>query len=813
MAGYAYGELAVIVTADTTRLATQVSTSSKASGEKAGKEAGSSWGKNFLSSVGTAMAVLGAEEIFKGMIEGAETAEKVQSATAAAIRSTGGAAHVTSDQVHELSESLMKKTGVETEAIQSGANMLLTFRNVRNEAGKGNDVFNQASSSLLDMTAAMTGGQVTQENMRKTAIQLGKALNDPVKGVSALSRVGVQFTAQQKEQIKTLVQSGNTLGAQKIILGELGKEFGGAAAAYATPMERLKTSTHELEVSAGMALLPTLESLATWLTNVGIPALMTFGHWIAQNKTWLVPLVTTVGTFVATLYLLSKAFEVATTAAKVFGFTLELGLGPVSLIIAGIAAVAIGLYLLWTRSALFREIVEGAFRAVAVAFDWLVAHWKIVLQIMIVATTGGLGLVAVLVWRYWSQIAGFFTRATDSITHGLANAWTLIYRQVISAWGTITAWIARMWANEVAYWRNIAGTLATVLAQAWTLIWRQAVSAWGTITSAMSGAWRNLVNLATSAGGSIASGLLSGIANGVRGIGSWINRVVVQPIISNVKHFFGIKSPSTVMAGIGGNLISGLMGGLMATSTAAIVHTVFGGMPEALGALVSKGFAAITSLPAKALSALGGVAGKIGGFFGKLFGGGGGVSAGVGKWAGLVQAVTQMLGVPQLAGVFLTQMQTESGGNPAAINLWDSNAKAGIPSQGLMQVVPPTFAAYAGPFRGRGILDPLANIYAAVAYAIARYGSSIGSVLGHGHGYAGGGIIPEQVMGIGLRSGAPYHFGERGPELVSPLSGPAPQAGRAGIVINIYPRESQSETEIAAAVNAQLHWAAAGGQA
>lgn len=83
-----------------------------------------------------------------------------------------------------------------------------------------------------------------------------------------------------------------------------------------------------------------------------------------------------------------------------------------------------------------------------------------------------------------------------------------------------------------------------------------------------------------------------------------------------------------------------------------------------------------------------------------------------------------------------------------------------------MQVIPSTFAAYAGPFRSRGILDPLANIYAGVAYALARYGRNIGAVLGHGHGYAQGGIIGEPVLGVGQRTGDTYSLGEAGPEMV-----------------------------------------------
>jgi hypothetical protein len=120
----------------------------------------------------------------------------------------------------------------------------------------------------------------------------------------------------------------------------------------------------------------------------------------------------------------------------------------------------------------------------------------------------------------------------------------------------------------------------------------------------------------------------------------------------------------------------------------------------------------------------------------------GAIGGGVQRWAPLVLSVLAMLGQPAGdLGTVLSQMTTESGGNPFAINLWDSNAAAGDPSRGLMQVIGSTFAAYAGPFRGRGIFDPLANIFAAINYAIHRYGSGWTSVLGHGHGYDDGGWL------------------------------------------------------------------------
>jgi len=143
----------------------------------------------------------------------------------------------------------------------------------------------------------------------------------------------------------------------------------------------------------------------------------------------------------------------------------------------------------------------------------------------------------------------------------------------------------------------------------------------------------------------------------------------------------------------------------------------------------------------------------------------GGISGNVRSYAPIILAVLKMLGQPAGdLGVVLSQMTTESGGNPTIVNHSDSNAAAGTPSVGLMQVIGPTFAAYAGPFRDTGpfeygtSVNPEANIYAGLNYAIHRYGGGWTSVLGHGHGYAGGtgGAAPGWAM-----------VGEKGPELVN----------------------------------------------
>jgi SLT domain-containing protein len=123
-----------------------------------------------------------------------------------------------------------------------------------------------------------------------------------------------------------------------------------------------------------------------------------------------------------------------------------------------------------------------------------------------------------------------------------------------------------------------------------------------------------------------------------------------------------------------------------------------------------------------------------------------GVGAGVARWTPVVDQALSMLGLSLgLAGKVLFQMQTESGGNPLAINLTDVNALLGTPSKGLMQVIGPTFAEYHVPGTSGNVYDPLANVAAAINYADHVYGPTLmsgGTGIGSGHGYDNGGYLP-----------------------------------------------------------------------
>lgn len=110
-------------------------------------------------------------------------------------------------------------------------------------------------------------------------------------------------------------------------------------------------------------------------------------------------------------------------------------------------------------------------------------------------------------------------------------------------------------------------------------------------------------------------------------------------------------------------------------------------------------------------------------------------SAGVEQWRTLAIRALQMTGQYSEANLqrLLYQMQTESGGNPNAINNWDINAINGTPSKGLMQVIDPTFRAYAMPGYDKNIYDPLSNMLASIRYAVSTYGSLAAAYRGVGY--------------------------------------------------------------------------------
>lgn len=170
-----------------------------------------------LAAVGVAKLVGKIKDLASEFIALDEVQKGAERRLESVLKATEHSAGFTISQLKVMASELQNVTTVGDEAILNAQSLLATFKNIRG------DVFKDATMAMLDMA------EVLGTDVSGGAIQLGKALNDPITGVSALSRVGVSFTEEQKEMIRTLQESGDVMGAQRIILGELASEFGGAA--------------------------------------------------------------------------------------------------------------------------------------------------------------------------------------------------------------------------------------------------------------------------------------------------------------------------------------------------------------------------------------------------------------------------------------------------------------------------------------------------------------------------------------------------------------------------------------------------------
>jgi hypothetical protein len=263
-------------------------------GGKFGDSAGKSMSSRFVGHAKAAAILAGGVlggvaaiglKIGKDSIAEAREAQRVGAITTNVIKSTGHAANVSAGQVGKLATAISNRVGIDDEAIQSGANLILTFKQIQDQAGKGNKIFDQATKVTTDMAVAMAGGSGGEPDLKSSAILVGKALNDPAKGLSALTRVGVTFDAQQQKQIKSLTAQGDTMKAQKIILKELQSEFGGTARAQATMGDKVQVAWKNIEENIGTALLPLIDDLEHAFLKKGVPALQKFSDWFQKDGT------------------------------------------------------------------------------------------------------------------------------------------------------------------------------------------------------------------------------------------------------------------------------------------------------------------------------------------------------------------------------------------------------------------------------------------------------------------------------------------------------------------------------------------------
>jgi Skp family chaperone for outer membrane proteins len=238
---------------DETKTATQ-------SAQKGMKGLSDGIGKVALGMAAGAAAVFGMIKVIEGLTSAYRKQIEAESKLTAILKSTGNQVNKTTDEIKEMAAQFQRMTGISDTAILNAQSILLTFTKI------GEDVFPKATETILNMSKAFG------TDLNAAAIQLGKALQDPIMGVSALRRVGVQLSDQQTAMIKQFVTMGDTVSAQNIILGELDTQIGGVAKAMgdtaAGSVDKLGAAFGDLLKNIGGFILNAINPLVKGLTNI-----------------------------------------------------------------------------------------------------------------------------------------------------------------------------------------------------------------------------------------------------------------------------------------------------------------------------------------------------------------------------------------------------------------------------------------------------------------------------------------------------------------------------------------------------------------
>lgn len=608
-------------------------------------------GKVALGVAAGGVAVLGAGVVGLGALIAdsvgeAMAAQDVLAQLDTVLTSTGGAAGVTKDQVLELAGAFQATTKFSDETIISGENMLLTFTNI------GKDVFPLATETMLDMSQAL--GQ----DLKGSAIQLGKALQDPIQGVTALRRAGVNFSDAQQDIIKSLVETGRLEEAQKFILQELQKEFGGSAEAagktFGGQLEILKNKLSDVKEGIGMAVMPVLQKLVDRVITPAIPIIQSlaekFGDFITRlsESGALDRFVSGVGEVISRVTGLAGAF-METGGALAGGLRegignaiqwvqekLELFQPAFEGIITFIQTNGPGLAATFQNTFgklaeigrnLLDRIIPFLAEQLQKITDWANENGPLI-QAFAAVIGEGFGLLMEQVAGLWSviepilgglidlilgvgkaimqMVTGDWQGAWETLNATMDAAGAALTTAITALWTWITGWFQLNIQLVQQHWGGLWESIKTALSDAWTSIVTRIEEAGASVAGALQAVWdsavetvRGYISRFLELGGNIIQGVIDGIRNAAGGLIGAL-RDVIDNAIAAAMAALGISSPSKIFAGIGANMMTGLAQGI-GDGVKVPVSAVTG----AMGALVS-GATAEPSFGAMAGTAAGG---------------------------------------------------------------------------------------------------------------------------------------------------------------------------------------------------------------
>lgn len=321
-----------------------------------------------------AAAALGALGVAaKGAIAAGEAAATANARIAQINESMGLFGETTGEvnkRLIDYANATARATGVDQNSIKATQAKLLTFKELAQSADEVGGAFDRATTAAIDMAAAGFG------DAEANAVQLGKALNDPIKGITALAKSGVTFTEQEKEKIRTLVESNKMLEAQNLVLAAIETQVGGTALATANDSDKMKVAFSQVSESIGLILLPMFQKLSAVLINVA--------DFATRNSTVMVVLGGVVGSLAAAILVANLAMKayaagkVAVSAATFIAtkaqllFNAALLANPIGLVVIAIAALVAAFVIAYNKSETFRNGVKALFEGVKVGVEFTV---------------------------------------------------------------------------------------------------------------------------------------------------------------------------------------------------------------------------------------------------------------------------------------------------------------------------------------------------------------------------------------------------------------------------------------------------------
>jgi len=433
----------------------------------------------------TGLAVGAVVSFGKSAVKAAEESEVAHNKLVAVFKNVGDASGAAAAAAEAYAGKLAASTGVDDEAIMGAQALLATFHSVSGAAGRQAGIFDRATAAAVDLAAAGYG------DLNSNSIQLGKALEDPVKGMAALAKSGVTFTAAQKTAIQQMVKSGDTLGAQKIVLKNVEDQVKGTAAATATGSAKMAVAWGNFQESVGAAILPFVSGIQTQLAG-----LFAF---VAANSGWLVPLVLAITTVVGALLIFVKTVQFVKTTIAAFrvawlALNSSFIASPIGLIIIAIVALIAIIVVIATKTTWFQSIwravtsfmsaawratvgaitaawnaawsfIAGIFRAIQniamTVWAWVRSNWPLLAGVL----AGPFGVAVALVYKFWGPISGFFAGIVHSIGSVVSGVVGAITQPFITAFnivkGAIQAAVGYIQGLLGGLTRTVSGAIST----------------------------------------------------------------------------------------------------------------------------------------------------------------------------------------------------------------------------------------------------------------------------------------------------------------------------------------------------------------